>query len=138
MQPVQVFQQKKTGAAMDLGQVKTGMGLLAIREGDKPGGYLLILQKGKFIFIGTVITGYARSLIEPVIFTKTAAVQQLIHGPAAFAAKRLFSQGNGSRCTGVSTMVAGELYASGCCHNELSGKVISGCLQVHDGYQHLP
>jgi hypothetical protein len=135
VQPVQVLQQEKTGAAVYLRQVKTDMGLMAVPERDKTGGDILIFQKGKFIFIGRVAAGNTRSVIHLIVFTKTAAVKELKDRPAALAAKGLFSQGDGRGCTGVSAVVTGGLYTGGRSHMQLKDKVIQGVLRGHDGYQ---
>lgn len=71
---MQVFNQVQAGAAMDMWQVKTDMGLLFIAETDEQAGDFFIFQEGKFILPGSLAQALARIIIEVVIITKAMVV----------------------------------------------------------------
>jgi hypothetical protein len=92
-----VLQEEETGAAMDLGEVKPGVGLTVVPKNNKTSCYFLIGQESEFILIAGSRAGHAWLVIQPVVIAKAAVVQQLVDGPAALTAESFIAQGNGGR-----------------------------------------
>jgi hypothetical protein len=83
----QLLKQVQTAAAMDLGQKELDMNLTFILKADKPGGYLYIVKKSKFIPSDRHAAVDPRMRVQLVIVAEPIAVQQPIHQQTALAAK---------------------------------------------------
>jgi hypothetical protein len=81
------FQEIKTGAAMDLREIKVHVGLLLIMETDQLCGHLFIVQEGEFVFAHGDTKADPRSFIELIIITESFLIQQLIYHFTAFTTK---------------------------------------------------
>jgi hypothetical protein len=106
IEPVQVFEQVKTGTAVHLGQVKCNVYLLFVLKTDQLQPDLFIIQEGKLIM------PYPYPLVDPgiivqvIIIAKLALVEDIIDHFAAVAAKHFFFRSDPGIQAGFATVVA--------------------------------